>query len=61
MRFFSRHVVLNCVAPLGMVSNQVLNFVARFCWCVVHGESARRQRVRALLGARQKMNAAQGV
>src|SRR6266481_5044145 len=54
-------VVLNCVAPLGMVSNEVPKSVAQFHWRVRHRRSARRQRVWAPHRASQKMNATQGV
>src|SRR6267143_576881 len=43
--FFLFSVVLNCVAPLGMVSNEVPKSVAQFHWRVRHRRSARRQRV----------------
>src|SRR6267143_6422219 len=54
-------VVLNCVAPLGMVSNEVPKSVAQFNWRVRQRRSARRQRVWAPHRASQKMNATQGV
>jgi hypothetical protein len=70
MQFFFFNVVLNCVAPLGMVSNEVPNFVARFRCGARHSRSARRQgcglyfmrdAAREVGEPSQKMNATQGV
>jgi len=47
IQFLCFMMVLNCVAPLGVISNQVLNFIARSSWWTIHGGSARRHRMQA--------------